>query len=404
MVVIKQSSASNMGKLLFLLIILVAVGQMTQTMYVPAIPDMATFFSIKSAYLQAVMAVYLIPYGLSQFIYGPLSDRIGRRPVIISGMVIFLVGSLGALLSSNFHWFLVATFIQGCGTGCSGAMCRTVPRDSYDGDNLHQANSLISMGVILSPLIAPVLGGYLSKHFGWESVYAFLLVFGAVVTVAMMKYFSETLPPEKRHAERVLVSYRYVLSNRRFQGYVICLIATFAGIAVFEASAGVLLGSVLKLDPITVSWLFILPLPGYLGGAWLSGRLVRRLGIDRVLVIGMIALVLGAVTIIIPGFAGLITIKSLIGGAFLYFVGTGMLCPVATTAAVQPFPNHAGTAGAVLGGLQNVGAGAATLTASFLNAQSQFSLGAVMTVMSIIVIMSLWWIRYSKQDTTILAR
>jgi MFS transporter, DHA1 family, 2-module integral membrane pump EmrD len=402
-VVTQQSSSSQMAKLLFLIIVLAAAGQMTQTMYVPAIPAMAHDFGVQSSYLQAVMAAYLIPYGLSQFVYGPLSDRIGRRPVIIIGMVIFLIGTIGALLAPSFELFLLASFIQGAGTGCSGAMCRTVTRDCYDGEDLHKANSLVSMGVIFSPLIAPVLGGYLTSMFDWSASYIFLLVFGATVTLAMMFMFTETLPVEKRRNERVLVSYRYVLSNRRFQGYVLCLIATFAGIAVFEAAAGVLLGSVLKLDSKTVSWLFVLPLPGYLAGSWMSSALVKRIGNSRVMYLGMLAIILGSLTVLIPGMAGLVTVSSLIGGAFIYFIGAGILFPAATTAAIQPFPQHAGTAGAILGGLQNLGAGIATLSASFMRADDQFSVGSVMTVMSILVVMSLIWVkRSSQQDTPVL--
>jgi MFS transporter, DHA1 family, 2-module integral membrane pump EmrD len=228
-------------------------------------------------------------------------------------------------------------------------------------------------------------------------------VFGAIVTLAMMFMFTETLPVENRRNERVLVSYRYVLSNRRFQGYVLCLIATFAGIAVFEAAAGVLLGSVLKLDSKTVSWLFVLPLPGYLAGSWMSSALVKRIGNSRVMYLGMLAIILGSLTVLIPGMAGLVTVSSLIGGAFIYFIGAGILFPAATTAAIQPFPQHAGTAGAILGGLQNLGAGIATLSASFMRADDQFSVGSVMTVMSILVVLSLIWVKRShQQDTPVL--
>ncbi|UXI02851.1 multidrug efflux MFS transporter EmrD [Photobacterium sp. TY1-4] len=393
-----------MAKLLFLIIILAAAGQMTQTMYVPSIPAMSAYFTVESSYLQAVMAAYLIPYGLSQFIYGPLSDRIGRRPVILMGMTIFLLGTVGALLAPNYDLFLLASFVQGIGTGCGGAMCRTVTRDCYEGDQLHRANSLVSMGVIFSPLIAPVLGGYLSSAFDWHASYVFLLIFGAAITLAMMAWFKETLPTERRRNERVWQSYRYVLSSRRFQGYVLCLVATFAGLAVFEAAAGVLLGSVLKLDPTTVSWLFVVPLPGYLAGSWMSARLMKRLGSARVLFLGMCAVLLGTGTILLPGLAGLVTVNSLIGGAFIYFIGAGVLFPAATTAAIEPFPHHAGTAGAILGGLQNLGAGLATLAASLMRVDDQLSLGMVMAVMALLVAFSLVWVRRgSHQDTPVMA-
>lgn len=400
----KSASSSSMSKLLFLIVLLVAVGQMTQTMYVPAIPEMSHFFSVQSSYLQGVMAAYLLSYGLSQFVYGPLSDRIGRRPVILIGMVVFLIGSAITVFSGNFEWLVIGSFVQGCGTGCGGAMSRTVTRDCYDGADLHRSNSLISMGVIFSPLLAPVLGGLLSSDLGWRSCYIFLFFFGVVVTLAMLMWFGETLPEERRHNSRVMDSYRYVFSNRHFQAYVLCLIATFSGVAAFEAAAGVLLGSVLKLSPTTVSILFILPLPGYLAGSWLSSALVQRLGNARVLWVGLCAIAAGSVMIIIPGMAGLVTVNTLIGGAFLYFLGAGILFPAATTAAIQPFPNHAGTAGAILGGVQNLGAGLATLAGSLMHAHSQFSLGTILCVMCILVVLSLLMARkQTAKETSLLA-
>lgn len=391
--------ANKMARLLVLVVVMAAVGQMTQTMYVPSIADMASHFSVPATYLQAVMAAYLIPYGLSQFVYGPLSDRIGRRPVVLIGMSIFIVGSIVSLTAPNFELFLVGSFIQGMGTGCSGAMARTVTRDCFEGPMLHKANSMVSMGVIFSPLLAPVLGGLLTSWFDWTATYQFLLIMGIVVTVVMYLFFMETLPEERRQPEKVLTSYRYVLGNPRYQGYLLCLIATFAGIAVYEAAVGVLLGGVLKLDSATVSWLFVMPLPGYFLGSWLSGYLIKYMPCSRMLFISSIALVLGSVVIIVPGMAGQVTVGTLIGGGFLYFLGAGVLFPAATTAAISPFPNHAGTAGAVLGGAQNLGAGVAAMAASFMAMDNQFNLGAIMAVVSTLTVVSLLWVR-SQKDTS----
>ena len=380
---------------LFLLtILMVAVGQMTQTLYVPSIPMMAGDFNVASGQLQAVMACYLIPYGLSQFVYGPLSDRIGRRPVLIVGMMVFLVGTLIIQVIPHFATLLVGSFIQGLGTGAGGAMSRTVMRDRYNGAELNRANSLVSMGVIFSPLLAPVLGGWLTELFNWRAGYWFLFGFGAVATLAIMAWFGETLPAAARQPLRIGAAYRHVLGNPKFQGNLLCLMATFAGLAVFEAAAGVLLGDVLKLSARTVSVLFVLPLPGYLFGAWLSAKLSFRLTQGKLMRLGIAFLALGSLIILVPGLFGVVSAASLVGGAAVYFIGSGILSRTATSCAIEPFPGQAGTAGAILGGMQNLGAGVVTLLAAGFPMTGQVTLGAIMTLMVLIVALSFVWLRH----------
>ncbi|MDQ2164595.1 MULTISPECIES: multidrug efflux MFS transporter EmrD [Vibrio] len=392
-----MSASFPLVKLTFLIAILTAVGQMTQTMYVPSIGHMAGEFLVSPASLQAVMACYLIPYGLSQFVYGPLSDRLGRKPIIIAGLLIYIAGSLLALFAHQYDWFLVGSFIQGLGIGCGGAMSRTLTRDCFSGAELHKANSLISMCVIFSPLIAPVLGGYLTESFGWRSSYLFLSLFAIAVVITMMTSMVETLPKAARRHESVANSYRYVLSDKRFQGYLICLVATFSGVAVFEAAAGVLLGGVLQLPATTVSLLFVLPIPGYLVGATLSSVIALNFNEKSALYVGLVAIALGSLVVFVPGVLGQTSALTLIGGATVYFLGAGILFPAATTGALTPLPYHAGTGGAVLGGMQNLGAGLATLLASAIPAHDQMPLGALMLLMSVFAVVGLIRV-YSKHD------
>nr|WP_234418430.1 MFS transporter [Dongshaea marina] len=328
--------------LLLLIVILVAIGQMTQTMYVPAISEIAKDLLVQPGKLQSVMAVYLITYGFSQFIYGPLSDRMGRRPVVLIGVTIYLVGSGVTLIAGSLSALLLGSFIQGLGSGCGGVMARTAMRDRFVGVELQKANSLMSMGIIFCPLLAPVIGGWLTVTFDWRASYWFLFLFSAIALLLMSFFYPETLPREKRGNDCVIASYRYVLGNTRFQGYLLCMVAVGTGLVVFESAAGVLLGHVLGYDSETVSWLFVVPLPGFLLGSWLTGRLAGRLTHQNLLNLGILFLLLGSLTIVIPGLMGKVQAISLIGGAILFFIGSGILFPTATTGRWSPFPSRPG--------------------------------------------------------------
>ena len=373
--------------LLVMLILLVAVGQMAQTIYVPVIADIAHDLSVRTGAVQRVMAAYLLTYGFSQLIYGPISDRIGRRPVILTGMMIFLIGALGALLSTNLTMLVAASAIQGMGTGVAGVMARTMPRDLYAGTALRYANSLLNMGILVSPLLAPVIGGALAMVFGWRACYAFLLALCACVAFAMFRWLPETRPvqTEKR---RMLASFRQLLSDSTFSCYLVMLIGALAGIAVFEASCGVLMGGVLGLSGLTVSILFILPIPAAFFGAWYAGRDGKTF--HTLMWHSVISCLLAGAMMWIPGWFGVMNIWTLIVPAALFFFGAGMLFPLATTGAMEPFPYLAGAAGALVGGMQNMGSGLATWLSAMLPQTGQFSLGLLMFAMAVLILLC-WW-------------
>ncbi|ARZ02743.1 multidrug resistance protein D [Yersinia ruckeri] len=373
--------------LLLMLIILVAVGQMAQTIYVPVIADIAKDLAVRPGAVQRVMAAYLLTYGASQLIYGPLSDRIGRRPVILAGMTIFMLGALGAFLSNSLVMLVAASAVQGMGTGVAGVMARTMPRDLYAGTLLRYANSMLNMGILVSPLLAPVIGGVLASWFGWRACYAFLLILCCGVAFCMFRWLPETRP-QQAEKPRMLASFRTLLSDRAFSCYLVMLIGALAGIAVFEASSGVLMGGVLGLNGMTVSILFILPIPAAFFGAWYAGRDERSF--HNLMWHSVISCLVAGLMMWIPGWFGIMNIWTLIVPAALFFFGAGMLFPLATTGAMEPFPYLAGAAGALVGGLQNIGSGLTTWLSAMLPQTGQFSLGLLMFAMALLILLC-WW-------------
>lgn len=380
------------GHLLVMLIALLAVGQMAQTIYVPAMSAIAETFQVKEGAVQRIMAAYLMTYGASQLFYGPLSDSIGRRPVILIGMAVFIAGSLTALLADSLSVLVLGAAIQGMGTGVAGVMARTMPRDLYAGSALRHANSLLNMGILVSPLIAPVVGAWLTHLFGWRACFAFLLLLCLAVAAVMLRWLPETRPAGQQR--RPLFSrYRPLLADASFVRYLVILIGALAGIAVFEASCGVLMGGVLGMSSLAVSVLFILPLPAAFFGSWFAGRSEKPF--TTVMWYAVNSCLLAGVMMWIPGWLGIMNLWTLIVPASLFFFGAGMLFPLATTGAMEPWPYMAGTAGALVGGLQNLGSGLVALLSALLPQSGQFSLGMLMFATALLIL--LCWLPLSKR-------
>lgn len=388
-------AAGSATQLLLMLVFMVACGQMAQTIFVHALPLIAQGLAVDASQLQAVMACYLLAYGLCQFIYGPLSDRVGRKIPLLIGIGIFIVGAFMAAEATSFSQLIFASLLQGLGTASAGALCRSIPRDHYFGDNLVRFNSYVSMAVVFLPLVAPFLGSFASAYWGWQAVYWVLFGFGSLVWLLLCFGFKESLPKHKREQQPILASYRHVLCHRSFRAYLLSLIATFAGIAAFEAIAGVLYGQYLQLSPFMVSCYFVAPIPGYLLGALIAGRQKQA---QRTVLQGVALLGAGALFMLIPGIFQLVVGWSLLIGSILFFSGAGMLFPTLTSAALEPFPRQAGIAGALLGGLQNFGAGLAALTMSLVPMGGQLSIGLLSVLMVLLVIVALHYAR-DQNDT-----
>ncbi len=369
--------------LLMMLILLVAVGQMAQTIYIPAIADIALEMNVREVAVQSVMAAYLLTYGVSQLIYGPISDRVGRRPVILVGLAIFILATLVALEAQSLPVLIAAGCLQGMGTGVGGVMARTLPRDLYEGPALRHANSLLNMGILVSPLVAPLLGGLLDTLWGWRACFAFLLSLALVVTFCMFRWMPETRPVQAQRP-RLLASYKLLFGTASFNCYLIMLVAALAGVAVFEACSGVLMGAGLGLSSLAVSVLFILPIPAAFFGAWFAGRTHKRF--TTLMWQAVLSCLAAGVLMWLPGWLGIMNIWTLLIPAALFFFGAGMLFPLATSGAMEPFPFLAGTAGALVGGLQNCGSGLLAWSSALLPQNGQFSLGMLMTAMGVLML------------------
>ncbi len=375
-------------RILSLMVMLVAAGQMTNTIYVPALSDMAQAMHVQPGMMQTVIACYLFPYGLLQFVYGPLSDYFGRKPMILIGTMIFTIGSLIGFLANHFAWLLVATFLQGSGTAVGGVMVRTVMKDRYSGASLQKANSYMMVALILAPLLAPLIGGLFATFHHWRGIFLFLTIYGIILWLVQYWFLFET-NAYIGHRGGVWHRYRQIFSNKTFLINLMLLIVGNGGLAVFEVSSGALLTSVIGLSPVITSLLFIIPLPFYIAGSYLPGALADKIHSNILLTIGCLTLMLSGASMIIFYYAIGISILAILLPGALYFFGCGMIMPTASTKAIDIFPNIAGTAGSILGGAQNLGAGILTALASLATLHSQLPLAIILSSLAVLALLTL---------------
>ena len=346
-----------------------------------------------------------MPTVLSQFVYGPLSDRYGRRPLTLAGLGIFCYGALLSTFSHHFATLVLGSSIQGLGIGVAGVMSRTIARDIYRGRRLRVSTSHISVATIFAPLIAPLLGGVIAHSLGWRAVFACLALFSAVVFCLQYRFFPETnraKDKNKNGLKQAFVNYKQLIHHRAFLGNVICLLAAFGGIAVFESCGGILFSKLFHYGPIGVSVLFIIPLPAYMLGCHLAGRLSQRFSPNQLMSAGIYFLLAGGLSMLVSGILHQLSLCLILIPASLFLFGTGLLYPTATSAGLEPFPHMAGTAGAMLGAVQNLGAGLCTLVPALITQHSQLPLGCILTALAALVTSTYYLTLRSKPRRAVL--
>jgi MFS transporter, DHA1 family, multidrug resistance protein len=349
--------------LTMLLAALTALGPLSIDMYLPSLPDIANVLAAPQARVQLTVSNYLIGFAVGQVFYGPLSDRYGRRPVLLAALALYVTGTGICAATQSIDPLIAARFLQGIGGSGSIVLARAIVRDLYSGVRAARELSLMGSISAFAPIVAPMIGGVLQTAFGWRA--SFLLMGAAAVVAIFMagRLLPETLRrrvPEPFSLPYLIRSYGSLLRHRAFLAYLGLITVSYAGLFAWISGAPVVLQGVYGLSAVAFGFTFALGAAGYMAGAASAARLVLRLGLGRTMGLGVTLLAaggLGLAAVVAANIPGI----WLVAMMALYLAGMGLSMPQAMAGALTPFPDRAGTAASLMGLVQQ--AGAATVAA-----------------------------------------
>lgn len=349
-----------MPRIALVLGLLGAVGPFAIDMYLPALPTVAADLGASIQGVQATLSAFFIAFGVSQLVYGPLSDRMGRRPPLLIGLGVFLAGTLGCALAPDVGWLTAARVVQGVGAAAVMVVPRAVIRDLHSGPAAARMMATIMLVIAVSPMLAPLAGSGVMAVAGWRAIFGVLAVAGAISIFLTLFALPETLAPADRKPIRagdLGRSCLRLLGDRQFLGLTFSAGFGIASFFVFIASASFVYAESFGLGPTAFSLAFALNALGFFGASQAAGPLGGRFGMARVVIwgsAGFAAVSLSLLGLTLAGFGGLATIVVML---FLANACLGVVIPTTSVLALDPHPDIAGLASSLAGTLQMVAGG-----------------------------------------------
>jgi DHA1 family bicyclomycin/chloramphenicol resistance-like MFS transporter len=338
--------------LTLLLAMLTGIGPLSVDMYLASLPSISRLLDAPTSQVQLTISAYLIGFACAQVFYGPLSDRHGRRPVLIAALGIYLLATLACALSFSIETLIAARFVQALGGSGASVLARAVVRDMYEGSRVGRELARMAAIMALAPLVAPLIGGVLQTAFGWRSNFVVLFCFGAVAWVMVWFLLPETLrqrAPEPVSVASTLRSYRRFLADRGFVIHLGIATCCLCGLFAWISGGAFVLQDVYGLSPLAFGLAFTVAASGYLVGTLIAARFVMRWGGRRTMGFGAAAMALGGLAMVLllafTPYGG----WGVVAAVGLYLVGMGMALAQAQAGALLPYPDRAGAASSLLG-------------------------------------------------------
>lgn len=338
-----------------LLAVLIGLGPMSTDMYLPSLPDIGRLLGASTAQVQMTLSAFLAGFAVGQIFYGPISDKYGRKPVLVAALLLYGIGTTVCAAATSIEMLTAARFLQALGAGGPIVVARAIVRDLYEGRRA--ARELAVMGTIMSvvPALAPIAGGLFHVTFGWRSTFFAALAFGLAALILVVFSLPETL--KQRSAAPIsplgiLRTFGQIIVNRTFIANTAIFAAGYSGLFSFISASSFVLQGVYGLNPVAAGAAFASCVIGFVSGSLGGTRLVMRKGEAWTIRAGVSLLTLGGLSMAAALAIGHLGPAGILVPMAIYTCGFGLTMPQALAGAMKPFPDKAGAASSLAGFIQ----------------------------------------------------
>lgn len=345
-----------------ILIGLVSFQAMATDLYLASLPALSDELGASVAQAQLTLSLFMAGFALAQPIIGPISDRFGRRPVLVAGAATYFLAAIACALAPSIEALVAARVAQAVGACAGGVVARAVVRDIHGREGAARMLAIIGSAMAIIPGFGSVLGSFVQVWLGWRWNFVVIALISGAVLIATALSLAES----NRHRDpgalaptRMLTTYAMLLRDRRYCGYALANACAYGGLFAFISGSSFVLIRVLGVEAGNFGWCFGLAVLGYFIGAQLAARLTLRLGIDRMVLLGSLTTLAGGATMAALAWSGLAVpgatgIAAVVAPMVVYMIGMGIVMPNAQAGALGPYPRIAGAASALAGFTQMV--------------------------------------------------
>jgi len=344
--------------LLFLLVALTALGEVSTQLIIPGLGAIEHALQAPQGSALMALSAFVAAFGLGQLLFGPLSDRIGRRPVLIGGLALYVVATLAMLLATDIQQFIAARVLQGLGACAALVLARTVVRDVWKAE-AGPALALTMIGMLYAIVVAPIAGGLLFKLLGWRAPIALALVIGSLVLLLALLFFRESnhhLDPRAAHWRTLGGQYLDLLKGRQYRAYAVALACTYGAMFAVIAGSSAVFINLLGFSSLEYGLNFGLIVSMLIVGSTYTRRNIQRLGPQRIVAMGVTMVAVGGVAALAIYLVFGLSVVGLDIPIALVTLGGGLVLPGSVTGAVMPNAHRAGLAAGLMGFAQMFGA------------------------------------------------